>query len=153
MSIRTTSRLATLDAAFVRVRRLWESPALRRRFTAALGVSVDPGVLRTLRAVANLETCGVREVAEELDVEASTASRLVDAAVSAGYLDRATSPEDRRRSVLSVTASGARLLRRALDVREHLLSELTDGWSDEDIETLATLLARLGARVAELEKP
>jgi DNA-binding MarR family transcriptional regulator len=152
MSIQTNSRLTLLDVAFTRVRRLWESPALRRRFVAAMGLSVDPGVVRTLRAVDSGAGCGVNDVAANLGVEASTASRLVDAGVSAGYLSRSVSPEDRRRSVLTVTEAGADVLQRALVVREQLLSELTADWTDHDIETLATLLERLGARVADLEQ-
>lgn len=153
MSSRTTTRLARLDVAFMRLRRLWESPVLRRRFQRALGEAIEPGVIRTLRAVdAGAADCGVRDLATALDVEPSTASRLVDSAVTAGYLDRATSPHDRRRTILTVTSEGADVLSRALSIREQLLSELTADWTDDDVEQLATLLERLAARVADLEK-
>ena len=151
MSVQTSNRLGRLDVAFLRLRRLWESPVLRRRFVAAMGQTVDPGVLRTLRAVASGTECGVRDVAAAVDVEPSTASRLVDAAVSAGYLERSTSTHDRRRSVLQVTAAGDDVLQRALHIREQLLSELTSDWSDGDVEHLATLLERLAEGVAKME--
>ena len=148
----TSTRLERLDVAFGRLRRLWESPALKRRFMARMGASVEPGVVRTLRAVGECGADGgVGDVAATLAVEASTASRLVDQAVAMGFLERATSPRDRRRTVLSLTSEGAEILGRATSVREELLSELTEDWSDRDVEALADLLERLARRVAELE--
>ncbi len=146
------SGLERLDVAFGRLRRLWESPALKRRFVAGMGLAIDPGVVRTLRAVGHCgEYVGVREVAAALGVDNSTASRLVDQAVVAGYLRRDSSPRDRRRAVLSITASGAEVLERAVRVREELLAELTRGWPDDDLNTLADLLERLADSVASLE--
>jgi DNA-binding MarR family transcriptional regulator len=118
-----------------------------------MGVSIDPGVVRTLRAVRDCDDeAGVGDVATWLGVDASTASRLVDRAVALGYLDRGVSSGDRRRTALTVTAAGADILERAVEVREALLGELTAGWSDDDVRTLADLLERLARRVSELEK-
>jgi DNA-binding MarR family transcriptional regulator len=148
----TSTRLERLDVAFGRLRRLWESPALKRRFMARMGTAVEPGVVRTLRAVGECAANGgVGDVACALAVDASTASRLVDQAVALGFLERAASPHDRRRTVLTLTPVGADILRRATSVREELLSELTEDWSDRDVESLARLLERLAQRVGELE--
>lgn len=153
MQSRTTTRLERLDDAFGRLRRLWESPVLRRRFVDAMGASVDPSVIRTLRAVRQTGAdTGVTDVAGWLAVDTSTASRLVEQAVAAGYLERGTSPTDRRRCVLTVTPDGDVLLDRALAVREGLLSELTADWSDDDVARLADLTERLADVVAELEQ-
>lgn len=146
------SALARLDAAFGGMRRLWESPALRRRFQERIGVPVEPALVRTLRAVhAASDACGVGDVADALGVDGSTASRLVDKAVAAGYLQRGASEQDRRRSVLSLTAAGNDLQRRSLQVRQELLAELTTDLSDPDIDLLADLLERLGRRLGEME--
>ena len=151
--LRQQERLHRLDVGFERLRRLWESSLLRTRFHQRLGVQVEAGVVRTLRAVANSGSeAGVREVAAAMSVDASTASRLVEQAVAAGYLQRSTPPADRRRSVLALTPSGADLLERANRIREEVLTELTAGWSDEDVEQLAQLLARLAARLDEMER-
>ena len=152
MQTTSNSRLHSLDLSFGRLRRLWESPILRARFSERMGQAIDPGLIRTLRAVAELgDECGVREAAAFLGIDASTASRTVEQAVTAGYLDRATSSSDRRRSALSVTAEGREVLDRALRIRQDLLSELTEDWSDNDVEQLAVLLERLAASVADLE--
>lgn len=144
--------LVRLDTAFGGLRRLWESPALRRRFQERMGVPIEPALVRTLRAVAAAtDECGVGNVADALGVDGSTASRLVDKAVAAGYLARGSSIQDRRRSVLSLTAAGIELQRRSLRVRQELLAELTTDLTDPDIDHLADLLERLGKRLGEME--
>ncbi len=145
--------LERLDIAFGRIRRLWESPALKRRFVARLGVPIDPGVIRTLRAVEQIpDEPGVSDVASWLNVDTSTASRLVDGAVAAGYLERRACERDRRRCRLSVTPEGAAVLDRIIKVRSELLAELTDGWSQKELEGLSELLERLADRIADLEE-
>jgi DNA-binding MarR family transcriptional regulator len=137
--------LLALDAAIARLRRMWESPRSRRRFLARLGEDVDPALIRTLRAieVADDPEPGVRDVAEVLGVDTSTASRLVDSAVSAGLAVRTTSTRDRRRARLALSDEGRALRRRTLEVRTALLAERTAGWAPEEVATLATLLDRL----------
>jgi DNA-binding MarR family transcriptional regulator len=146
--------LARLDAAVVQLRRLWESPVLRRGFLRRLGENVEPGLVRTLRALAFLgDEPGVADVATVLRVEASTASRLVDQAVAAGYATRRTARHDRRRSVLSLTPTGQDLVERANAVRNDLYAELTRDWSPDDLATLAALLERFAAAIDRMETP
>lgn len=147
------AELLRLEAALTRLRRLWESPALRREFQQRVGAVIEPALVRTLRAVANADHgCGVGDVATALDVDGSTASRLVDNAVASGLLARGSSPHDRRRSVLTLTDAGADLAQRSTRVRQELLTELTADLSDTDLDRLADLLERLGARLDELEQ-
>ena len=137
--------LHELDDALLRLRRLWLHPARRRRFMAELGEPVELATLRTLRAIdlAGGDEPSVGDVAAALVVDASTASRLVDQAVSGGYVTRHPSASDRRRSVLELTTQGADLLQRSTKVRERLLAEVTAEWPAEDLATLAGLLGRL----------
>ena len=53
--------------------------------------------------------------------------------------------------MLAATVDGSRLLRRALEVRAELLSDLTAEWPDTDAAKLAELLERLGAGITEME--
>ena len=137
--------LRALDDALIALRRLWLHPARRRRFLAELGEPIELATLRTLRAIdlAGGDEPSVGDVAAALVVDASTASRLVDQAVSGGYVSRRPSPSDRRRSVLELTTEGADVLERATKVRERLLAEVTADWPAEDVATLAALLQRL----------
>jgi len=140
----SSSDLKDLDAALVGLRRLWEHPAIKRRFQELLGRPVELSLVRTLRAIEQeLDEPGVRHVAECLAVDRSTASRLVDQAVAAGCVTRETSARDRRACVLALTDQGIDLLSDVTAVRAKLLAELTDGWSADDVTTLTTLLTRL----------
>jgi len=147
-----SDRLGRLELAFIRIRRLWDAPWLRRRIVERIGIQVDPSLVRTLHAVRQAEgDMAVRDAAAWLCVDASTASRMVDAAVTAGYLERRRSDSDRRRSVVTLTGSGNELLDRVLAAKRELLAELTEDWPDRDVELLADLMERLAQRVAEME--
>jgi DNA-binding MarR family transcriptional regulator len=138
--------LELLDA-LGELRRFWERPDRKRRFLAELGEPVELATLRTLAAVERSEAVtdgepGVGDVAEQLAVDASTASRLAEQAVRAGYLTRAPGRADRRRTHLQLTDSGRALTTRATLIRRRWLDRITAGWSDTDVEALGTLLRR-----------
>ena len=138
------SRLGELDAALMRLRRFWSHPEVRRFFAHRLDPSVEPNDYRTLRAIERATGApSVGEVADELRVDASTASRMVERVVHTGQVRRATSTEDRRRSVLELTERGHTTLQHLNDVRIALLRELTKDWLAEEIATLGRMLTRL----------
>lgn len=147
-------QLDALDEGLVGVRRLMQRPGYQRRFLAALGEPVELGTLRAVRAVGRLadDVPGVGDVAELLMVDASTASRLLDRAVSEGYVDRRSAPHDRRRTQLALTDAGAALLAKADAARRELLSEVTAGWDPADLDALASLLDRLRRDLDRLER-
>jgi DNA-binding MarR family transcriptional regulator len=101
---------------------------------------------RALESAATHEP-GVRDVASRLAVDASTASRLVDQSVRAGYVERSASDEDRRRCVLALTADGRALLERATNVRAAFLAEWVCEWSPADVTVMAQLVDRLADAV------
>lgn len=145
-------QLHDLDLALTRLRRFWHRPQLKARVLAELGPAVSPTRYNVVRAVAGAErdhAC-VGDVASALDVDASTASRFVADAVDAGYLERSTSDEDRRRSRLDVTARGRALLDHGAAIRRALLAEMTADWEPSDVTTLTALLSRLGDAARDL---
>lgn len=146
------AELEQLDHALVSLRRLWQHRRLQQDLAARTGTTVQPALIRTLRAVElseRDEPC-VGDVADALAVDPSTASRYVDQAVRDELVERTPSPADRRRAVLRVTAQGADLLEHANAARVAFLAELTDDWSAGDVRSLATLLDRLRAATLSL---
>ena len=135
------------------VRRLLQRPGYRERFFAALDPTILPGTLRAVRAVqrATQEEPSLGDVARILALDASTASRLVEQGVRAGYLTRSTSSSDQRRSVLQLRPEGEELLRRADDARRSLLADLTEQWTTKDVVALADLLERLVEELDEFD--
>src|SRR5690606_23163590 len=144
MSSARNDALDALDDALITVRRSLSRPGYVRRFMAALGEQVELGTYRTVRAVSRLDEPeqGVGSVAELLAVDASTASRLVDRAVAAGYVAREPAPDDRRRVRLELTAKGESLLERATAARRKLLGDVTADWDTNELVEIAAGLQR-----------
>ncbi|MBV2363843.1 MarR family winged helix-turn-helix transcriptional regulator [Streptomonospora nanhaiensis] len=85
----------------------------------------------------------VNDVADELGIDQSGASRLVAQATAHGYLRKTTSPDDGRRRVLVVTDSGHRLLRAAHAWQESVFADLTADWPEDDVRELHRMMRRL----------
>jgi DNA-binding MarR family transcriptional regulator len=64
-----------------------------------------------------------RDLVTRMDISKQAVSQLVDTLVTAGYVVRRPSPEDRRRTLLSLTARG----RRALRVIDETVAEVEVG--------------------------
>jgi DNA-binding MarR family transcriptional regulator len=84
----------------------------------------------------------VGAVAERLDIDPSTASRLVGHAISAGFVARRPSPRDARRANLQLTDAGRRLQAVADRFRRAYLAELLADWTEAERAEFARLLAR-----------
>lgn len=82
-------------------------------------------------------------VSELMAVDMSVSSRHVAHTVDRGWVERLPDPADKRSRILHLTGAGEDMLavldRRLTDMLTRTLAE----WSDEDVELLTTLLARL----------
>jgi DNA-binding MarR family transcriptional regulator len=149
-----TSDLTHVDELINRLVRTLRRPGYRGRVLE--GVSQIPGAeaLRVLRSVELRETRGERpsisDVASDLEVDQSTASRAVNAVVDRGLVTREPDPGDLRRSLLSLTSTGRAELDRATANRLGVLTDVTRGWSATDLRTLASLLDRFVAGYEQL---
>ena len=140
------SDLAHVDELLNRLVRAVRRPAYRSRILA--GVSRIPGAeaLRVLRSVelreARRERPSISDVAADLEVEQSTASRAVNAMVERSLVTREPDPTDLRRTLLSLTDAGRAELDRATANRLATVAEVTSGFSAEELRTFAELLDR-----------
>ncbi|MCD2465636.1 MULTISPECIES: MarR family winged helix-turn-helix transcriptional regulator [unclassified Streptomyces] len=82
-------------------------------------------------------------VAELMAVDMSVSSRHVAHTVDRGWVERLPDPADRRSRILHLTRAGEDMLA-VLDRRlTGMLARTLAEWSDDDVELLTTLLARL----------
>ncbi|MCP2165206.1 MarR family winged helix-turn-helix transcriptional regulator [Goodfellowiella coeruleoviolacea] len=95
----------------------------------------------------------VAEVAHQLGVDRSVASRMVAEAVNAGHVRRDASARDARRASLSLTGSGQALLHASHAYQEEVFAQLVAGWSGADQRRFAGYLRRLAAEVLPGEGP
>ncbi|MBA1147745.1 MarR family transcriptional regulator [Ectothiorhodospiraceae bacterium WFHF3C12] len=86
-------------------------------------------------------------LAEVAALDRSTVSKLVDALVSRGFLARKQSGRDRRQSLVSMTEAGEREYQATVGIVLDLFERYFEGYSQEEFDTLMTLLRDLLRRV------
>jgi DNA-binding MarR family transcriptional regulator len=90
----------------------------------------------------------VGAVAERLEIDPSTASRLVGHAIDAGLVSRRPSPTDARRANLQLTEAGERVKQVSHRFRMAYLANLMEDWAEEEKAEFARLLTRFTDAVA-----
>lgn len=144
--------LADVSLALFHLRRVWARPDLMKRIRAQTAAGPDGRPLQisnlmVVHAVAGLSTVEGAEVtvgavAERLEIDPSTASRLVGHAIDAGLVSRRPSPVDARRANLDLTAAGARVKQVADRFRRDYLDKLMQDWTARERAEFARLLTR-----------
>ncbi|WTW99277.1 MarR family winged helix-turn-helix transcriptional regulator [Streptomycetaceae bacterium NBC_01309] len=145
------AHLAGAGPALFRLVRFWS----RRWVTAAAGeVTGDMSRVQDIlvleavdAASARLGEVSVTDVAHELGLDRSGASRMIGAAVEHGYLVRASSAQDARRATLTVTPAGADILTGAHAFQEEAFARLTANWDPDEAASFARGLRRLADEV------
>jgi DNA-binding MarR family transcriptional regulator len=99
--------------------------------------------------------CTQRVLAEALDVSPRNITGLVDGLVATGFVTRQPHPKDRRATLVSFTARGARTVRKLDAAREQLAESLFAGMSDKQfdglVEGLDALLVRLREELSKMK--
>ncbi|MEV0143754.1 MULTISPECIES: MarR family winged helix-turn-helix transcriptional regulator [unclassified Nonomuraea] len=146
------AHLAGAGPALFRLVRFWS-----RRWVAATAGETTGDMSRVqdilvLEAVdaasARLGEVSVTDVAHELGLDRSGASRMISAAVDHGYLARASSEQDARRATLTVTPAGAEVLTGAHAFQEEVFARLTATWDPDEVASFASGLRRLAGETA-----
>lgn len=91
----------------------------------------------------------VADVAHQLGIDRSGASRFVADVVEHGYLHRSPSTADARRAVLTVTEAGQDLLTGSHAWQEDIYAQLISGWDHADAIRFAGYLRRLARELAD----
>ncbi|CNE03942.1 MarR family transcriptional regulator [Mycobacterium tuberculosis] len=158
--------LTDIATALFHLRRVWAKPDLMRRIRAQTAAGPDGRPLQlsnlmvvnavaALTAAAEKPGCAARPcevtvgaVAERLEIDPSTASRLVGHAIDAGLVSRRPSPVDARRANLGLTEAGLRVKRVADRSRRAYLDALMTGWTPDERAQFARLLTRFADAAA-----
>lgn len=89
------------------------------------------------------EPVTMTDLAEALGAPLSSATRMVDWLVSAGYAERLADPLDRRVVLVRLTDAGRRLYQTISDFLEERVAALTGGLTREERTTLVALLRKV----------
>lgn len=132
--------LAELEAAVSALVRWSESRHIRAEVTRRARSSLAPSSLRLLEHFDVAGPMRVKDMAECLGIDISTASLQLRELKRLELVTREKDPHDGRAGVITITAKGRRLLDRVRSARRHLLEEVFGGIPDEQIRQAARTL-------------
>lgn len=107
---------------------------------AAVDDTATVSQLRVMVLLTKVGSASLSEVADDLGVNPSNASRTCDQLVRRTLLVRDEDPVDRRRLSLTLSASGRRLVDKVMKKRLSLLEEVVGSMSVNDQEALMVAL-------------
>jgi DNA-binding MarR family transcriptional regulator len=110
------------------------------------------GQFRALLVLARAEPLGVGALGERLGVGLPAASRMIDRLVQDGLAERWDDPNDRRRTLVRLTAHGRDSMEQLHQGREHMRNRLLDLMSQLAADDLAALRAGMRALVDVAER-
>jgi DNA-binding MarR family transcriptional regulator len=130
--------LISLFDSLVRVEiRLWND--VEARLQSELGISLT--FAEFLSFTGKRGQCRVSDLADDLGVTHSGASRIVDRMEAEGLVARTSNPDDRRSSLISLTNRGIEVRAQAEDLMRGALQELLGSHlGEEQLDALAEIL-------------
>jgi|SRR5579884_1033623 len=137
------------DDLAVELSRRWHELAsvLRsRRLLAVLhhgsGARLTPTNLRALDVLAQEDGLRVRDLGDRVGIDDTTASRLADRLETAGLLERRRSPNDRRATVVALTAAGTELASLVVEQRRAFFRDVLAALEPHERAELVRLTAK-----------
>jgi DNA-binding MarR family transcriptional regulator len=140
-----------LADAFITVSRALVGIAVRSVNAAPVEVTLIQHRLLVLLATGGGQTVG--SLAEQLEVNASNASRLCDRLQKMGLVTRDPSSTDGRAVEVSLTPSGRQLLESVRAHRRHEVRRVLSHMPAHDIEAAITALTAFGEAAHEVGEP
>ena len=144
MAAATTFRASVLSEIETALTALTRNPRIRglhRILSAQAGVELDRPSYVALAAL-DAGPLRISELADACGVDVSTMSRLVDRMLARGLIERQTSPEDRRVSLVQASERGREVQRALRAWRSEALKQLLGAWTPDEREQFAELLSR-----------
>jgi DNA-binding MarR family transcriptional regulator len=124
------------------VRAVYGLTALKRDILRLAGFDHPVGLV-PLAVVNRLAPARVKDVAADLHVDFSVASRQVTALEAAGYIRRERDPDDRRAQLVSPTDAGSAALERAHERIVGVFATALEDWAPDEVTALTAALDRL----------
>lgn len=123
------------------------SDAVRTR----AGIHLDRAGYALLLAIARTQPVRLSDLANELSVDVSTASRQVATLEQRGLVDRQPDPDDGRAVRLSLSASGRELTAGLRDAWRATIADVLVQWHPDEIARFAPLIERFADDLAAYE--
>lgn len=122
------------------------SQSIARLYAERFGISITEW--RVIAVLGRYSGLSANQVAERTAMDKVAVSRTLARLVERGLIVRSTDDDDRRRSVLSLSASGKKIHAQIAPLALEMEHKLLAGLSREEKQMLDTLLDKLAARLA-----
>lgn len=139
--------LITIYDALFRLSTTWSSRSVTQLYDGIAGRPFGPVQHLVLRMIRTHAPVRLGDVAARSNMTPSNASKVVAELVDEGLVERRTPGDDRRVTILDVTAEGESLATRLEHVGARMLGERLRGFDGGEIERLADLLDRLSGEI------
>ena len=128
---------------------LWNAVDARLRAEFDLPLSR----LEPMQVIARRSSCRVYDIADELSITIGGTSKLVDRIEAAGYCVRRANPDDRRSSIIELTAAGRRVLAKATKVfEEELRTRIGSAVPERSLQQFHATLVKLRSANIDAEE-
>ncbi|WP_433623513.1 MarR family winged helix-turn-helix transcriptional regulator [Nocardia sp. CA-120079] len=114
--------------------------AMSARSIALVDESITIPQFRTLVILSTRGPSKVVTLAQSLNVQPSTAARMVDRLVTAGLVNRKPNPDSRRELIIELTTLGHRVVDRVTDHRRNEIATVVERMSERDRSGLVRAL-------------
>jgi DNA-binding MarR family transcriptional regulator len=153
----TAEAVMTIDSLLQRWRRRVMKRELGIRALRDLKVDIDLAqydVLAVIVTNEDAETSGevmVATVAERLNIDPSRASRLVSEMVDQGFVRRAVSQADARRTIIELTGRGQAIVDAVRAYKFLVMGDFLAGWDPRELAAFVPMLDRFAAWIDSIE--
>ena len=132
-----------VTAAIQTLFRLGGSRRIHQQQSEAAGISLSQQALRVLERALEDGRTTPGQLAARMDLDPAVVTRLLRQLEDAGLVRRGRSPADGRVSTVEVTDEGRAAFARYREVIWDQVRRALSAWPEEELATLADLLARL----------
>jgi DNA-binding MarR family transcriptional regulator len=122
---------------------LYSLSALRRDLQRCAGIEHAVGALSALAVVHRIGPVRISDIAAELEVNLSVASRQTQALQDDGFVDRVPDPNDGRSSLIAISDAGTAKLEGAHQRLTGAIATAVEDWDHDEVAGLADGIVRL----------
>jgi DNA-binding MarR family transcriptional regulator len=106
------------------------------------GDEVDPATVPILHMLSCAGAIRLSDLAQRMQLDASTVSRHARQLEERGLISRTTDPEDRRASRVEISELGSKALTASFEHRKQMIGCVLASWPQTDLDTLQRLASR-----------
>lgn len=111
------------------------------------GIDLTPEQLQVLGLLLEEDACAMQEIAEEMVVDNSAITRIIDTLEKKGFVNRTISKEDRRVRLIAITPRGEKEAMASLELSQYYKSKLLEGISEQSLENFMKVLQQMRENV------